>query len=259
MNPYQPPAQYSNPQNTHPILPQNPQSKYPQLPPINNQQNIPQYPQYPQYPQQQPQIPQGNQNNQQGYVPPSQYALIGANPIIPDSRTLLKNKIKDIEKIVQTGFFWYKLWLNLTIILGGFTTGYASFAFGLSLVYDGAYALSYNYFAIFAVLLAIWMIMQSFSQRKAIRKMDLIEAKKAFSSICWFAFFYLVFVGSIFVYVQSYYNYYSNWFQRNYWTFIICYVIPMWIHIAGARKVRNLLEKRDALALELDTRYANNL
>jgi hypothetical protein len=257
MNPYQPPAQYPNPQNAYPVLPQNPQSKYPQLPPINNHQNLP--PQYPQYPHQQPQIPQGNQNNQQNPVPSNQYALIGANPIIPDSRTLLKNKIKDVEIILEKGIFWYKFWFALMVFLGGFTTGYAGVAFGFTLIYDGAYAFSYNYFALFAVILGIWMIMQCLSQRKAIEKKDLVEAKKALSSIHWFAFFYFLYVMGIFIYVQSYYSYYSSWFQRNYWTFIVSYVIPMWIHIAGARKVRNLLEKRDALALELDTRYANNL
>jgi len=255
MNPYQPPAQYPNPQNTYPVLQQEPQARYPQLPPIDKHQNT--HPQYPQYPQH-PQVPQANQNSQQGYVPPSQYALMGANPVIPDSRTLLTKQMKDIDRLFEKGLLWVKLWLNLMLFVSGLTVCYAFFGFGALIVF-GKTSLAYNCFAGFAVLLAIWLIMQCFSQKRAIEKKDLFEANKALSSIYWFAFFYLIYVVSFIVCLPTNSYYPQNWFQLYFWSFVLFYVLPVWVHIAGTRNVRNLLEKRDALALELDPRYGNNL
>jgi len=117
MDSYQPPAQFPNPQNIHPIPFQDPQARYSQLPPGDDHQNISiQYPQ-----QQQGQVPLINQVNQQDNVSPSQYAGLRANPDFPNARILLKKNIRDIEARLEKGWFYlYKLWLGVLNFFSGF-------------------------------------------------------------------------------------------------------------------------------------------
>ncbi len=255
MDPYQPPPQFSSSQNINPASSQNLQAR---SPPINNYANIPLQDQYQQ--QQQAQIPLVHQNNQQSSAPPSQYAHLRANSLILSSRKLLRKKILDIEiNLERRGFYLYKLWLDLMTFVCGFMIGYASVAFVLSLIYKNSYAITYNYYAFMAVISAIWVIQQCLSMGRAIEKKDLVEAKKALNSMYLFAVFSMIFGVGIFVYIQKNSYSYHNWFRRNYKALLLGFVIPMPIQIFGARKVKKLLEKRDAFAFELHILYANNL
>jgi len=187
-----------------------------------------------------------NQNlSNPGYVPPG---FVQTDVALQDARTELNYKIKDIEnRLEKGGYLVFKIWVWIMIIL----TSLAKIGFILLLATllfrNGTRVFYVNRIIIWLIISQIWLIISNLMVIKAITNRELSAAKKGLVLTILFAYFYVT-VISFFSYGTS-----SSEREQTFDIFIAPIILPICFQMFGAFKVKDILEKRDALTRKLDT------
>jgi len=186
----------------------------------------------------------------QGYNLPPQYMLV---PIDPE-RKRLEAKVQDLdERIKSEWYFVYKVWLWIQ-------SGFAALAGGNFLIVC-LIVLFHRELLLFPsilykLLVCFCIIHQCIVMKKAMDSKNLEGARRAFKLMIYFVLSLIVtFVGS----VLAIYMKFGSLGQREIEflaTPLITLGLEMFFQLFGARQVIKLLEEREVIIKELDSRFA---
>jgi len=245
-----------HPHNLNTSLTQDPyqrpsSSLYPELSPINSQQ----------YPSQVlgDTTSSHNQQGDQGYIPPNQYRN-ERQESHPEQDDLLRKKVQCIEKRLDEGWYVaYKVWLSFLYFIGGFGAGYFGAGILSIMGFYGRRALGTSGILSLFFICSVCIIMLAWKERNALATRDWKLARDALMSMAFFAVFYLATIIVLFWFLHATNRHDVRGLEANIWVWITGYIIPVFINIFGAKKVCNLLKKRNEARAELYGRQIYNI
>jgi len=189
-----------------------------------------------------------------------QHDIMVENSFLGDSeRILLKMRIREIEKILDSGWYWaYKLWLvgNLIFSISGVPCLFSLVIELIVLAGDPQDQGTIKRVFILAIWLTwcIWLGQQCLRVKNAMQYMSLEGTRRGFRSMRWFSVYHLV-TFIVFVWLCEGFR-----FERERLTMYVClsvvlYTIPTFLRLFGAIKAISWLEKREDVVVELEKRY----
>jgi len=186
----------------------------------------------------------------QSFHQPAQYMMVPVDP----ERKRLEAKVHDLEERLKSEWnFVYKIWLWIQ-------TGLAAFAGGHFVVFSLIVLSRGEMLAfpsiLYKLLVCICIIHQCFVMKKAMDLKDLEGARRAFKLMIYFGLSLIVtFVGSV---MSAYmiFGYLESRSLEHLIRPLVFLGLQTFLQLFGARQVIKLLEERESIIKELDSRFA---